>query len=221
MTAAEMAGRATADATLLAALIHEQSAAEQAGVTAEGERRAEQIRATTAADAQAISAAAEREGAALGRRRAATLEAVAEAQGRMLWLQAREALIDAVMERTRAQLANLASLPHADRILAALLQEALKVLPDLPLRVRMPLAYQPLLDAALPQTSGAPRIQPQFEEHSPSGGGVIAATADGRLVFDNSFSARLQRSRESLRQTIARVLFSPESPAVPAPTNGA
>ena len=39
-------------------------------------------------------------------------------------------------------------------------------------------------------------------------GGAIVSRADGKIVFDNSFDARLARAHDDLRSQIARILFS-------------
>lgn len=47
---------------------------------------------------------------------------------------------------------------------------------------------------------------------APIRGGVVARSADGRLLYDNSFAARLERRRPELRQQVAaRVYAQPEA----------
>ena len=43
--------------------------------------------------------------------------------------------------------------------------------------------------------------------HAPITGGVIVRSADGRLLYDNSFAARLARLKPELRRRVAARLF--------------
>ncbi len=47
---------------------------------------------------------------------------------------------------------------------------------------------------------------------APIDGGVVVRSADGRLLYDNSFAARLRRMRPELRQELAAKVFKEKNP---------
>lgn len=194
------------EAARLAALIREQAAAEVEQVASEARQREEHIRRAAEAEARAIRVAAEREGESRGRRRAARLLARAEAGARMEWLRARQGLIDDVIERSQAELAQFATMPSAGARLADLIREALSVLPDGPVRARVPASYEGLLREALRENGGDQRLAVQPESGSVPGGGVVVETENGRLRFDNSFAARIRRERDRFHRVVAACL---------------
>jgi len=56
------------------------------------------------------------------------------------------------------------------------------------------------------------------EQPEPIRGGLVARSADGRLVYDNSFAARLARQRPELRRQVAAMLYPTARPdAAPSP----
>jgi V/A-type H+-transporting ATPase subunit E len=196
----------------LVAVIREQCAAEAAGVIAQAQERAQRARTAAAADAQAFRDAAERDGEERGRRRAAEIVALANADSHREWLRAREQLIDTTCGQAWMELARFPEMPHAARVLAALIHEALAVLPPGALRVQVPEGYERILDdtkrkLVIPD-GHAVRI-----ENAGIVDGVIVETEDGRLRFDNSFEARVSRRRETLRRLVAEILFSEAPPA--------
>jgi V/A-type H+-transporting ATPase subunit E len=133
--------------------------------------------------------------------------AAAEAAARSEWLWARERVLDDALGQARVWLERFADLPDGPARLEAFIVEGLAVLPDGPVRVVLPSAFTTLLDAAAVRRLGGARWSLEIvpdEAHAP---GVVVETADGRLRFDNTFDARLERTRDELRQALAEVLF--------------
>jgi V/A-type H+-transporting ATPase subunit E len=207
---ADTSNTAVLETAALVALIHEQSAAEAAEVLAQGHERAQRIATAAAAEAEALRAAARREGEERGRRRAAKLLAAAEAESRRQWLWEREALLQDAIDRARERLARFPALPDAGRKLTDLIRAALQALPNGAVRVRLPEAYAPLLDAGVRTAVAGQREALQFESGVVPEGGIIVETDDGRLRFDNSFEARIRRRMHRLRRIVADVLLAEE-----------
>ncbi len=193
-------------ADTLVRLIGAQSDAEVAEVATEGRERAKRIGDAARAQAEALRQAAQRQGEERGRRRAAELEAVADAEGRVLVLQARDALLETVLQRAGERLEELESAPSAAETLAALVRQGLPLFPPGAVRVRLSARG----DAALDETHRRDLEQGgwklRVETDTIPGGGVILATEDGRLRLDNSFAARLERRRNQVRWMAAQTL---------------
>jgi V/A-type H+-transporting ATPase subunit E len=200
---------AAQDASSLAALIREESAAEIKQLLADAAARAERLRATAAAEVESIRSAAAREGEQRGQRRAAALLAVAEAQSRLRILRVREAHIAAALARATTQLASLTGIAQAGAVVASLIREALQAIEPGPVRVRLAASQAALLDDAARRQLGAGRWALRFESAPNSAGGVVVETDDGRLRFDNSITARVRRRTLQLRQLAAAQLWPP------------
>jgi len=204
--------RSAPESARLVAVIRDQCAAEVADVLAQAQARAQRVRAEAEAEAQAIRDAARREGEERGRRRAAEIVALAHAESHRTWLAAREQLIDTAIGQAWLELARFAALPQATQILAALIHEALGVLPPGPVRVQIPEGYGPMLDEVTRKLV-VPDGHSVRVEKAAIPDGVIVETEDGRLRVDNSFEARASRRKESLRRLVAAVLFADAAPA--------
>jgi vacuolar-type H+-ATPase subunit E/Vma4 len=209
----ESHGGAALETAALVALIHEQAAAEAEEVLAHARERAQRLAAAASAQVAALEEAARREGQGRGGRRAATLLAAVDAETFRQVLWDREALITQVIDAARHRLARLSDLPQAPEILAALVREALLPLPAGLVTVHMPADYEALLGAATRRDLAAERSPVRFAAAPVPGGGVIAASADGRVRFDNSFAARIQRRLDRLRRVAADVLLADASGA--------
>lgn len=212
MTAANDMRPSAPDSARLVAVIREQCAAEVADLIAQAEARAQRVRAEAEAEAQTIRDAARREGEERGRRRAAEIVALAHAASHRTWLAAREQLIDAAIGQAWLELAGFAKLPDATQILAALVHEALGVLPPGPVRVQIPEGYGRILNEVECQLV-VPDGHSVRVEKAAIPDGVIVETEDGRLRVDNSFAARAGRRKDSLRRLVAEVLFADAAPA--------
>jgi len=206
------ADRARGDTAKLERLIGEAATADITQTLADARERAERIRATAEDQAQDIRATARREGEERGRVSAAALLSDADAQGRMEILRAREAQLDAAIDRAQQQLAAVGADPGAAALVVALIREALAAIPAGPVRVRLPAPWAALLSAAARRDLEAGRWSLEVVTEEVPGGGVILETADRRLRFDNSFDARVRRRRARLRRLAADTLFADDTP---------
>ncbi len=203
---------ATLEAATLASLIRDQSAAEVEEMQTQARQRAERILAAADAEAESIRAAAHGEGSGRGQRQAARLCAVAEAETRRQRLLDREQLIEDTLHRARTQLEGFAQMPSAAGILADLVREGLRAVPAAAVRARVPAGYKRLAEAVLASQALVAMPQPvRFEVDAVPGGGVIVESDDGRLRFDNSFTARIRRRATQLRRVAADVLFADDT----------
>jgi vacuolar-type H+-ATPase subunit E/Vma4 len=203
-------GHVTLQARSLAALIREQAASEAEAVLAQAREKAGRLSAEAEAEAQTVLAAAQAVGAARGQRQSAKVLAMAEADGQRQWLWAREELISRVLQRARTRLRSLPEIEAAAAV-ARLLSEALEVMPRTGIRVVAPEAYAGFLEEVLSHESH--QVQMVLQKESLQAGGIVVETADGRLCFDNSFEARIQRQLDDLRRLIVRVLFPDQTVA--------
>lgn len=189
-------------------LIREQSAAEMADLRAQTAERGQRIRAAADAEVEAIRTAAYGEGEAHGQRQIAKLLAVTEADSHKQLLWTRERLIDDVLAVVRGRLADFPALPDAADLLVDLIREGLQRVPPGPVTIYLPSEYGPLLDDDRRAALATGGWTLTVVERAIPGGGAIVETGDGRLLFNNSFDARLRRQRDGLRRLIVRLLLS-------------
>lgn len=194
------------DLDTLLRLIRDQSAAETAQLRAQVEDRARHIRLAAEAEADAFHRTARAEGERRGQRQAAKLLARAEADSHRRILWARENVIDDAIARARERLARFASAPEAPAVLTHLLREALAELPPGPVRVRLPVAYEPLLDCGVRDSTAEGHWTVSFVADPTVPDGILVETEDGRLCFDNTFAARIRRRQPQLRRLMAEAL---------------
>jgi vacuolar-type H+-ATPase subunit E/Vma4 len=122
-------------------------------------------------------------------------------------LEQREQLLDGVFSEAANQLAAVVRRKDYAAIAGTLVREAV-------MNLRSPVA-QVRADAATQKTLGAGgldaiakelNVQLSFGPPLESGTGVVAATEDNRLNFDNTFETRLERMKPSLRADVYRLL---------------
>jgi len=99
--------------------------------------------------------------------------------------------------------------------LSRLIAAAAKELGDDELRVALnEKDFDNLDHSALSERVNRMLVQPAalfFERDNPlSSGGAVVKSTDGRRICDNTYSARMLRTRDDLRQKIAQVLFNPK-----------
>ena len=196
------------DVSHLAALIRDQASAEVAQIVAAAEERAQRVRAAAAVEVAAIDARARAAGEARGRRRAAALLAEAETRGQRVWLWARERLLEDVLARAATCLAELPVQAETIEALAGLVEAAVAVLPQEPVRIRVAKGYEGLLGLMLDSHLASAERAHGVQAAEVPGGGVIVETESGRLCVDHSFAGRIRRLRNDLRAAAARVLFA-------------
>ena len=130
---------------------------------------------------------------------------------RTLELDARQSAIDAAFAAAREELA-------AGRVPAeATIELCLRALRQMPgqkftvcLSQRDHAGGQQICTAAFKALALENRTVHLVLDDKPAAilGGVIVRSADGRVVFDNSFDARLLRAREELRAKVAEIIFA-------------
>lgn len=188
----------------------------------DGKRRAERIRADARAEAEKLMAEGEArareesarlttEGAETARKRAQMiLSSVAQeiAQGK---LRAREEVIQEVLAGAAKELEKLDGAAYRNAVVT-LATEALRQMPGMKFVVRVAglgegdcAAIRETLLKTLRDEGRALEIQCAATGSGPRG--VVVESADGRLRWDNSFAARLNRMKAGLRRSIAPVLF--------------
>ena len=195
-----------------------------AEILARARREAEEVRQAARAKADQILAqarqAAEREAQQLlagaeKEAQTAILQAAstAEVTAQRLVLEAREKLIDQALDAAWQQVVGLADAGQRQRSLLALVVEAVAALGGGDVQLRLNSQDRTLVTPAflaeahgLLARAGLQANLTVASEPEPIAGGVITAKEGGRLLFDNSFEARLDRQREALRVEIWRVL---------------
>ncbi len=206
----------------MAKLVREQADAEIVQLVAEGREAAERVRKAAEEEARRVREAAQREGEAGGRRRAAQILALADAESRLVVLRAREEAIDEALGRAQAVLGGPEGIAVAAEHLPDLVREALASIAEGAVIIRMSAAYQGLLDAAdVAGVVDADRRAIRVDWSAVEGGGVIVESSDGRLRYDNSFTARMGRLRAMLRREVARELLAEEPLPAGSTSDGA
>jgi vacuolar-type H+-ATPase subunit E/Vma4 len=162
-------------------------------ILAEARQEAEQVHAD--ACASVLAPAARERSRLLQRARLETLRTVGSA---------REALVEAALDRARGRLAVQRSSPEYANILIRLAKEALDELAD-SLGEDAPACFEvSRQDREILERSGRalfPHIQVKV---GPDGwGGVIARSQDGRVVVTNTLESRLERATPYLRHFLA------------------
>ncbi len=188
-------------------LIRHQADQEAAEIVREAHERAARLTATAEAEAGQILQAARSTGEERGGRRAAKLLAEAETTSQRELLRAREAILNEALARVRLRLGNFVNLPDAPAVLRRLIASALPMLPDGPVRLRVPPTCTTLLDARVLTALGGSRWALELVLDPKVAAGVILESADGRRRVDQSFEARMTREHDHLRRMLAGVLL--------------
>ena len=181
-----------------------------------GERDARQIvararqQALEAAD-QVLATARER-----GERIAASILATVEAEAQRDLLAAREGEFDRLFDAARQRLADKGSYDYP-AVLAALAAQAIGAMAADEVIIELCEQDRALATAAwldeVRRRVGRPVTIDVSANHAPIAGGLIVRSADGRLLYDNSFAARLERLKPELRRELAGRLFASEGRA--------
>lgn len=175
-----------------------------------GEREAQQIlgkarqQATEAAE-KTLAAAQER----ADRQRTAIMATV-EAEAKLDLLAAREAELDKLFDAARQRLADKGSYDYP-AVLAVLAAQAIEAMAADEVVIELceqdrALATDAWLDEVRRRV-GRPVTIDVSANHAPIAGGLIVRSADGRLLYDNSFAARLERLKPELRRRLADMIF--------------
>jgi vacuolar-type H+-ATPase subunit E/Vma4 len=207
-------------------------------IEASGQAEQEQIRAETASRLAAIEARVQREAESRREaiRRLAFGPAGAERSRRLhrarlealrLRGQARDQLIEQALQGARLRLAALRHEARYPEVLQRLALEALRALDAQPASGAPRSADQPgaedrptlevdrrdldLIRRILGDLDLSPRLEPALE----TWGGVVARSADGRIVATNTLETRLERALPYLRRELARQIEQASARAEP------
>jgi V/A-type H+-transporting ATPase subunit E len=195
--------------TLQAVLDAIQAAGEQQvrEIEADASAQANTLMLQASADAQRLRENARRSALAPASRECLRIRQQAQFDALRLVTETREGLIDAVLGRARARLAEMRSHPGYPTLLSRLIQEALDDLSrSLEEREGIVLEADPR-DRVIVQRLLA-ELPPDLRMSYPltCWGGVIARSADGRIVVTNTLETRLERAMPHLRRYLASQL---------------
>jgi len=188
--------------------------------------KADRIRKRGQRDARKLLDDAAREAAAaaesvleVARRRAAraaqSILATVDQEVRLEQLAAQEAELDRLFESARRRLADRKSYDYPAVVAALATQAIVAMGAD---RVTLGLAEADramATDAWLADVCrrvGRDVAITVSQEPAAIDGGVVVRSADGRLLYDNSFAARLRRLRPGLRRELAAKVFTEKTP---------
>jgi vacuolar-type H+-ATPase subunit E/Vma4 len=190
-------------------------------VTEEGQREAERILATARAEEEQIMAEARdraektfeselhsRRSATHGEARRVLDSAELEARRRIMAF--REEMVLQVLGALEDRLRKLRDEPSYGDILLGFLREGIEHLSGKEFIVELTPGDFELLAERIAGLAGDLSIRIETKESSSFEDGLRVYTADRRLLFDNSLSARLKRIENSIRQDIWRELFGAE-----------
>ena len=187
-------------------------------VAEEGRQEAEQILTQARADAAGIISAArnradnEFQEALLARKRDAYAEAKrivdsAELEVKKRIMTFREETTGEILGALQQRLQAYRSEPGYAGFLLSLVKEGLDHLPGESFIVEMNAADVGVLEGELKKLAAERSFHIEVESLPSGEVGVRVITRDRRLLYDNSFAARLKRSEDQIRQEIWRVIF--------------
>ncbi|MBN1557739.1 MAG: hypothetical protein JW951_06295 [Lentisphaerae bacterium] len=191
----------------LAARVLERARDEAAAAVRRGEKAA--ARELERAEAQRAERrhAAEAASRTAAERRLHAARAEAAQSKRRAALNAREAAVEAVFEEALRRLRTADDPAGPGKRLEALIREGIAALgAPASVRVQLNAAGQALARAPdFPKTIDG--VSVSVDAHAADTvGGAVVTDADGRVIFENTYEARLARSREPLRRRVAETL---------------
>lgn len=138
----------------------------------------------------------------------------ARLEAQKLKVEKREVLLEAVFSRARERLADVAERDDYPEIVVALVEDAARHMPDTAgLLIAADERAREALDEATLQTlaerTGHEMRLGDVLDRDDEGGrrvGVVVRSGDGRLQYDNTLRARLERMHGALRAPVYRVL---------------
>ncbi|MEM1538502.1 MAG: V-type ATP synthase subunit E family protein [Candidatus Nezhaarchaeales archaeon] len=129
------------------------------------------------------------------------------------WLKTRESLIDEAFKKARERIATFVKTPRYPKVLEELIEEASIAIGGGSLIVQL---NDKDADLNIDLAKLAKRITRKLnvitaltlsDVKVKTIGGAIVSTSDGRIVYDNTFEARLHRKERDLRLTVAKKLW--------------
>lgn len=158
------------------------------------------------ADREKVLAAASRR----AERAARGILATIEQEARRGLLAAREAELDKLFQAALRRLADRKGYDYPAAV-AGLAAEAIRVMGAESVVLELAEADQAMATpewlAEVRRRVGGDVSLAVAERPAPIDGGVVVRSADGRLLYDNSFAARLRRLRPELRRELAVLVF--------------
>jgi V/A-type H+-transporting ATPase subunit E len=151
-------------------------------------------------------------------RRKHSAHAEAEQEQRRAVMNAREAAVDDVFTEVLSSLGSIPEPGERLRLLEQLVREALRALGAPSVRVRLNQAERDLARA-----SGFPgeidKVTVVIDEETiETCGGPVVTDDSGRVVFENTFEARLDRMRDHLRRLVAETVRLEDRKEGPRPS---
>ena len=129
-------------------------------------------------------------------------------KARTMELESREKLLDGVFKAARQQLSTIQQRPDYDQIVYRLIQEALNQLNAKDGEIRADLETQKLLsDHISEKISADMKVGLKIGQPLEHGTGVVIATSDDHLHYDNTLETRLNRLQNGLRSAVYRILM--------------
>jgi vacuolar-type H+-ATPase subunit E/Vma4 len=124
-------------------------------------------------------------------------------------LEERERWIAGAATLGQEQMAKAGDTAQRHEQLARLAREALASLPGDSFRIFVQPADAPLMDAVWQRAVAGPSSRLTIcSTDPPAGGGCLVCTEDGRVSFDNSFTARARRFEVAWRAELSRIFPS-------------
>lgn len=180
-----------------------------------GQRDAKKLLDEAAKEAAAAAERTLQVARARAERVAQSLLATVEQDVRRGLLAAREAELEQLFEAARQRLADRSSYEPA-AVLAALAAQAIRAMGADRVTVELAEADRAVATEAwladVRRRVGREVAIEVSSEAAPIEGGVVVRSADGRLLYDNSFGARLRRLRPELRKELAAQVFKENNP---------
>jgi V/A-type H+/Na+-transporting ATPase subunit E len=158
----------------------------------------------TLAEVQQIDEEEERQADALKRQ----IIGGAEMSARNKSLEIIEDYMNEAFSRSMSKLSDLTTSPDYERIIRGMIIEAIDQIGGDSFVVQCASKDRNVVDRALRKVAGEKRVRLSLEEGEGlrnTVGGVIVKTTDGFVTFDNTFEAKLERQRPTLRKQIAQL----------------
>ncbi|KXH76065.1 MAG: hypothetical protein AM326_07850 [Candidatus Thorarchaeota archaeon SMTZ-45] len=142
-------------------------------------------------------------------------EASAKLKSKYKLLEAKEALIEEVMSKTRKHLEELVKKEAYGATLESLIVDAAAPLEESELEIVVPKGHASNIDlkaveAAVNKKSGQKTKLSIAKENLRATGGAVVRNKDLTRWVDNTFEARLERYGDKIRDTISSILFGTE-----------
>ncbi len=134
----------------------------------------------------------------------------AELEARKRIMSFREDLMREIFQALEQRLKEFRKEPEYLQFLLSSVEEGVENLSGSAFVVELNEEDQKLLEGELENLAVRLNVKMDMKLSTSLGGGVRIYTADRRILFDNSFSARLKRMEEDIRQEIWRAIFGTE-----------